>query len=233
MKLFKVNGYFKDDRSEFSDYLIAEYDHAPDGYSDDDIFYYGLSEEQIQKSSEDDGLDFVITSYEVVSGGEEGMNGKTIEIDNVIQIKNIDFNRLQKQKEILISMIQDWGGSKDKDQQNAASEVEGIVHLIDAIQDYAVDSLGMKESEVFKSNPIKRTRSVELGLLCCIIRENEIINETLFQSFDKVFEIAEAFIDKYGIDETVWGIDMEYEETVVAFAKDYVSNEENKKSNKH
>lgn len=63
----------------------------------------------------------------------------------------------------------------------------------------------------------------EISLLCCVIRENEIIQETMFQSFDKIYEIAQAFIDKYGID-NVWGIDvgMEYETTVVEFAKSYI-----------
>ena len=66
----------------------------------------------------------------------------------------------------------------------------------------------------------------EMSLLCCIIRENEIINSTLFESFDKIFEIADAFIEKYGVDQVQWGIDfgMEYEETVVEFATLYVKN---------
>ena len=37
----------------------------------------------------------------------------------------------------------------------------------------------------------------EMSLLCCIIRENKIINSTLFESFDKIFEIADAFIEQY------------------------------------
>ena len=68
------------------------------------------------------------------------------------------------------------------------------------------------------------SREQELGLLCCIIMQEQVIHGTLFQTYDKVFEIAEAFIQKYGIDETVWGIDegMEYDETVIEFAKSYV-----------
>ena len=66
------------------------------------------------------------------------------------------------------------------------------------------------------------SREKELSLLCCIIRENEIINTTLFQSFDKIFEIAEKFIEEYGIDVVEWGVEMEYEETVVDFATLYI-----------
>ena len=66
------------------------------------------------------------------------------------------------------------------------------------------------------------TKEKELSLLCCVIRENEIIDSGLFQSFDKIFEIAEKFIEKYGIDDVEWGVEMEYEETVVDFATIYI-----------
>jgi len=65
MKIFKVDGYFKDDGFEFNDMLIAEYDHTPEGYHDDDFFFYGLSEEDLKNSNEDDDADFVITSYTI------------------------------------------------------------------------------------------------------------------------------------------------------------------------
>ncbi len=68
--LYSINGYYKDDKSEFSDYLVCEYDSTPEGMDDDDIFYYGLSEndliEAIKDQGADDNLDFVITSYERV-----------------------------------------------------------------------------------------------------------------------------------------------------------------------
>lgn len=60
----------------------------------------------------------------------------------------------------------------------------------------------------------------ELCLVCCVIRDNEIINETLFQSFDKIFEIAEAFINEYGCYED-WEIDLDFEETIIDFANRY------------
>lgn len=66
MKVFRVDGYFKDDKSLFYGYLIAEYDHTPEGWDDDDFFYYGLSEGDLKSSSEDDFLDFVITNYEII-----------------------------------------------------------------------------------------------------------------------------------------------------------------------
>ena len=37
-EVYRVSGYWKDDGSEFNDYLISEYDDVPKGYDDDDIF---------------------------------------------------------------------------------------------------------------------------------------------------------------------------------------------------
>ena len=61
---FLINGYWKDDKSEFSDYVVSSYDDNVD--NDDDIFYFGLNESDIQqaiKDKEDNILEFVITSY--------------------------------------------------------------------------------------------------------------------------------------------------------------------------
>lgn len=66
-KYFTVSGYWKDDNSEFSGCIVKEFDDVEEQESDDDlIFYYGLSEQNLNDSSEDDALEFVITSYEEI-----------------------------------------------------------------------------------------------------------------------------------------------------------------------
>ena len=60
-KYWKVFGYWKDDKTEFSNYIVSNYNDASD--NDDDVFFYGISEEDMRLSSEDDALDFVITSF--------------------------------------------------------------------------------------------------------------------------------------------------------------------------
>jgi len=71
---FFIDGYWKDDKSEFSGYIVREFDDSigddetDEGLTDDDIFFYGLSEQDIKRAiSEGDeaGGDFVITSYEI------------------------------------------------------------------------------------------------------------------------------------------------------------------------
>jgi hypothetical protein len=67
MKIFSIDGYFKEDKTEFYGYLVAEYDQTPEGWEDEDFFYYGLSEGDLKASSEDDCLEFVITNYEIIN----------------------------------------------------------------------------------------------------------------------------------------------------------------------
>jgi hypothetical protein len=65
-KYFEINGYWKDNREEFSGYIVREFDDV-DEELDDLIFYYGLGESDLENSSEDDALDFVVTSFEEIN----------------------------------------------------------------------------------------------------------------------------------------------------------------------
>ena len=63
---FLINGYFKDDNSEFTNFLVVDSGDTI-AERDDDIFFYGLSESEIKEAidlKEDTAQDFVITSYE-------------------------------------------------------------------------------------------------------------------------------------------------------------------------
>ena len=68
-KYFIVNGYWKNDLSEFSDYVITDFDDCPENVAEDSIFFFGLSETAIKENiqmgidNEESALDFVITSY--------------------------------------------------------------------------------------------------------------------------------------------------------------------------
>ena len=70
-KFFTIGGYFKDDKSSFEDYIVTDIDSSIDDsnvndLTDDDIFFYGLTELEIQEaieSGDDTVNDFVITSY--------------------------------------------------------------------------------------------------------------------------------------------------------------------------
>ena len=64
-------------------------------------------------------------------------------------LSKINYLLLREQKTILINMIQSWEESDDEQQRKDAKEVEGILFLIDEIQDQAVDVLGKDEELVF------------------------------------------------------------------------------------
>lgn len=69
MSIFKIDGYFVDDESSFNGYLVHEYHNVPKGLEDEDIFYYGLSEENIKyavATAEPVDNEFVITGYEIL-----------------------------------------------------------------------------------------------------------------------------------------------------------------------
>ena len=67
--VFEVEGYWKDDKSEFSG-LINEFDDVPEGMDESDFEYFGMSEDDIIQAiddGEDNGvLDFVITGYKPI-----------------------------------------------------------------------------------------------------------------------------------------------------------------------
>ncbi len=65
-KYFEINGYWKDDKSEFSGYIVKEFDDV-DEETDDQIFFYGMGVKDLREAVElveDTMHDFVITSYE-------------------------------------------------------------------------------------------------------------------------------------------------------------------------
>jgi len=64
-------------------------------------------------------------------------------------LSKINYLLLREQKTILINMIQSWEEADDEQQRKDAKEVEGILYLIDEIQDQAVDVLGKDEELVF------------------------------------------------------------------------------------
>ena len=64
--IFLVNGYFKDDKMLFDNYIFIENDNIPDGMNEEDIFFFGQSEQDLLKLieiGETTRLDFVITSF--------------------------------------------------------------------------------------------------------------------------------------------------------------------------
>ena len=70
-KYFSIDGYWKDDHTEFNGNVVKEYDDTEeDEDRDNSIFYYGLSEDEIIDAianPDENVLEFVITSYKLLS----------------------------------------------------------------------------------------------------------------------------------------------------------------------
>jgi hypothetical protein len=69
-KYFSINGFWKDDKSEFEDYIVKEFDDTEsDEQADDRIFEYGWSKADLNDAvavGEDGIFDFVITSFKEI-----------------------------------------------------------------------------------------------------------------------------------------------------------------------
>ena len=63
-------------------------------------------------------------------------------MEATVRIK-VDLTQLREQKSTLYNLMTNI---KDENVQN---DLDGILHLIDGIQDYAVDALGLPEEDVF------------------------------------------------------------------------------------
>ena len=61
-------------------------------------------------------------------------------MENEVVVKNIDLKLLKEQKLILINMIQSWEESDDESQIEDAKQVEGLLYLLDYIQDQLEDN---------------------------------------------------------------------------------------------
>ena len=68
MSVFSITGYFADDEYPIEAALITDYDSTPDGYADEEIFFYGLSEQELKEAiaSGEPIDDFVVTNYLVI-----------------------------------------------------------------------------------------------------------------------------------------------------------------------
>lgn len=68
---FSINGYWKDDKTEFYGYIVSDTEDTRHNYGldDEEIFFYGLSENEISKCLNDESTihDFVITSYKKIN----------------------------------------------------------------------------------------------------------------------------------------------------------------------
>lgn len=68
MNRFRIEGYWKDDKEPFEDYIVVDVDGL-ENEDEVEIFFFGLSEENIIeaiKAGEEWEEDFVITGYELV-----------------------------------------------------------------------------------------------------------------------------------------------------------------------
>ena len=84
------------------------------------------------------------------------------EFDSADDLINfIDFNKLRKQKLAMLEIMDAVKGGVD---QKKIDDAQGIINLIDHIQDLAVDVLGKDEKEVFNLAEEKNSELIQMWL---------------------------------------------------------------------
>lgn len=82
--------------------------------------------------------------------GDDSVDGiRTVVINGIafVRVSEIDWPALKQQKQVLLQGID----FLEKNQQvERAAALNGILHLIDHLQDAAVDDLGLPEDQVFQ-----------------------------------------------------------------------------------
>ncbi|NLR94909.1 hypothetical protein [Flammeovirga agarivorans] len=107
------------------------------------------SDEKVQALSTLGLLNSMINSGESHSKTSKSELKSTREILEKDRGIKIDFALLREQKEALSEVILAYGESKDKSQKDTAETLDGVLGLLDEIQDLAVDHFGVSEEEVF------------------------------------------------------------------------------------
>lgn len=88
----------------------------------------------------------------------EGGKSALADLDEKNPVNSIDFTELRNQKTTLLETINNLNAMMDvlekqgeviEDREQKINDLTGILHLIDALQDYAVDELGWDQMLVF------------------------------------------------------------------------------------
>ena len=66
-----------------------------------------------------------------------------------------------------------------------------------------------------------KEKAKELALISSYIVREDLLYGTVFQTFDRAYELAEGFYEKHFVKQiTIWGLDLEWDETVEKFVNE-------------
>tara|TARA_B100000953_G_scaffold228898_1_gene190477 strand:+ start:290 stop:727 length:438 start_codon:yes stop_codon:yes gene_type:complete len=136
-RYFSINGYYADDKTEFEGYIVTNFNdnENEDNPMDNDIFFYGLSEYDLQeaiKDGEDTGLDFVITSYEEVIMNPEEHKRNQVELHLTWLWSSIGMDRPENHEEIVEFCYNDVCETADKDNWHSGDVIIAFRRWIEA-----------------------------------------------------------------------------------------------------
>jgi hypothetical protein len=144
-KVFLISGYWKDDKTEFEHFLVTDIDHTPEGWEDEDFFYFGLSEKDLKEglNSEETALEFVVTQYDEIEHCiEEQIKTKRMYKANTVVLIHTDYDNARKVCErVEGEFIEDFDNHPEfQDIDNYM--VYGLTDFMDLVNTQELDNLG-------------------------------------------------------------------------------------------
>lgn len=70
---------------------------------------------------------------------------------------------------------------------------------------------------------VSKETAKELALISCFIIQSEKLNGTIFQTFDKAYDLAKLFLYKFPIDHKWEDSDKDFDEAIEAFLDSHFS----------
>lgn len=147
-------------------------------------------------------------------------------------IEKIDWSELRQQKTQLLDTI-NWLSNFPAN--NIAKDLDGIVHLIDALQDYATDELGINENHIFDFEKEERELETPQELfareMADTIYDMVVEGESIYFDMPEGMTIEfvdETLNDQYNIDIMKGDMREAILEDVLEYPEDFEKDEEGK-----
>jgi hypothetical protein len=94
--------------------------------------------------------------------------------------------------------------------------------------DQVIDFFGQELADKFDKAIIEpdttQEREKEISLIVAVIIREDILNGSVFQTFDKAHEIATEFIKIHPASKTWEDEDLDFDETIIVFTKNTIKN---------
>lgn len=155
---------------------------------------------------------------------------KSIDYNDIINFdlrSDIENNNIYDTNLVPVGLI--YRGADIKDPSKWAIELRvgksEVVHtyIYTSISEYERDVVTVSKGIKFRTG---KYNTKEIALVCAYIAYNDLLDGTIFNTFDRSYEIAKDFLKVYPVN-FKWGINEEWDETLERFVSERYFNNKN------